>query len=48
MPEMAAVTPAAVVPADRLSLGEIDTRHYVSAQFMCCASSLIVICMAEE
>lgn len=48
MPDVTVVIPAAAVPADRLTLGEIDARHYVSAQFMCCDSSLIVTCMAEE
>ena len=48
MPEVTVVSPAAAVPADRLTLGATDARHYVSAQFMCCDSSLIVTCMAEE
>jgi hypothetical protein len=50
MPDVSVVTPAAVVSADRLSLGLSDARGLASAAIVpCCAICQPgVACMAEE
>jgi hypothetical protein len=47
MPDVSVVTPAAVVPADRLTLGATDARGVLSfpSAFIGCA---FAACMAEE
>lgn len=53
MPETVVVTPAAVVPADRLTLGTTDARSCPSTPSSYCGGDLFVACatcscMAEE
>jgi len=47
MPDVTVVTPAAVVPADRLTLGSCDARSdgQVAQQLLNCSPA---VCMAEE
>ena len=50
MPETTVVTPAAVVPADRLTLGSCDARAYEGGAPLWGLAGVwnVWICMAEE
>ena len=51
MPETTVVTPAAVVPADRLTLGATDARSHLGTTHTlpyCSSCSVLHACMAEE
>ena len=49
MPDLTVVTPAAVVPADRLTLGSCDARvDSEQAQPLTASYCFFPMCMAEE
>jgi hypothetical protein len=52
MPDVSVVTPAAVVPADRLTLGATDARawpqHAALPAYSCNYANSPAACMAEE